>query len=351
MSVEMNKCRKLGFGVISASGMAKEHMKAIKFNKQAELRAICDIDQDKVKAAAEEFHVDWYCDYRELLSRDDIDAVVIVTPDHIHCEQTIGALEAGKHVLCEKPMALTMEECKDMIAAAERTGNKLMIGQICRYTPGFRLAKQLIDNGEIGELFYVESEYAHDYTNITGAGNWRLDPVRLRPAFLGGGCHAVDLLRWVAGDPYEVMAFSNKKVLKSWPVDDCTIAIMRFPNDIIGKVFVSAGCKREYTMRSVFYGDKGTIIADNTTPHITLYKKNISGKDNLFEGVEDQTISMQYPVALSSHNTISEINEFVDIITNGKPVLTDGKQGAATVAACLAAVEAARREEKIAVRC
>lgn len=114
---------------------------------------------------------------------------------------------------------------------------------------------------------------------------------------------------------------------------------MRFPNDVIGKVFVSAGCKREYTMRSVFYGDKGTIIVDNTTPHLTMYKKSISGKENLFENIEDQTMGIHYPVALSSHNTISEMNEFIDIVLKDKPVLTDGAQGAATVAACLAAVE------------
>ena len=342
---------KLGFGVISASGMAVEHMKAVKFNRDAELKAICDIDVNKAKTVAENLGVEaYYADYRKLLKREDIGAVVIVTPDQIHPEQTIAALEAGKHVLCEKPMALTVAECMEMIKASERTGKKLMIGQICRYTPGFKLAKQLIDDGEIGELFFVESEYAHDYSNITGAGNWRMDPVRLRPPFLGGGCHAVDLLRWVAGDPYEVTAYSNRKVLKSWPVDDCTIAILRFPKDVIGKVFVSAGCKREYTMRSVFYGDRGTIIVDNTTPHLTLYKKSIAEKERLFDVVEDQTMALSYPVALSSHNAIREINVFIDIGLEDKPVTPDGRQGAATVAACLAAVESAGKGEKVLIR-
>lgn len=81
----------------------------------------------------------------------------------------------------------------------------------------------------------------------------------------------MDFARWIAGDPYEVMAYSNHKMLKNFPTDDCTVAIMRFPNDVIGKVFVSTGCKRDYTMRSVFYGSKGTIITDNTSPHMTVF--------------------------------------------------------------------------------
>jgi Predicted dehydrogenases and related proteins len=342
------KKQKLGFGVISASGMAKEHMKGVKVNNRAELMAICDIDVDKAAQAAREFGIErYYADYGEMLEQEDIDIVIVATPDQVHAEQTIAALEKGKHVLCEKPMALSMEECKSIIEASERTGKKLMVGQICRYAPGFRLAKKLIDEGQIGELFYVESEYAHDYYDIPGVGNWRKDPVKLRHSFIGGGCHAVDLLRWIAGDPYEVTAYSNRKVLKSWPVDDSTVAIMRFPKDIIGKVFVSIGCKRSYTMRSVFYGDKGTIIADNTTPHITVHKQNVIDDKQMFDDMPDKCVGLTYPVALNSHNTECEIDEFVDIIFNDEKVLTDGRQGASTVAVCLAAVESAKNGEKV----
>lgn len=340
--------RKLGFGVVSASIMAREHMKAIKFNKNAEIKAVCDVDMLKAEQAAEEYGVSsYYSDYGELLKQEDIDVIIIATPDGLHAEQTIAALEAGKHVLCEKPMALTVQECRNMIEASKRTGNKLMVGQICRYAPGFKLAKKMIDDGQIGELFFVESEYAHDYSENPGAGNWRIDPIRKRHPFLGGGCHAVDLLRWIAGDPMEVTAYSNKKVLKSWPVDDCTVAIMRFPRNVIGKVFVSVGCKRVYTMRSVFYGEKGTIIADNTSPYITVYKQQICANGKTFEDIEEQTIGMVYPVPLGSHNTIEEVNEFVNIILNDLDVLTDGKQGISTVAACLATVESAATGKSI----
>jgi len=323
----MNKVR---FGVISASGMAQSHMNAIKWNKTTELVAICDIDEERLNQVAEEYGVAKYVDYKEMLRRDDIDAVVICTPDQLHREMTVEALKAGKHVLCEKPMALTIEDCKAMVKAARESDRKVMIGQICRYTPGFLKAKQLIDAGEIGELFFVETEYAHDYAHIQGKGNWRLDP--LRHGFLGGGCHAVDLACWIAGKPTEVMAYSNKKMLQHWPTDDCTIAIMKFPNDVIGKVFVSTGCKRNYTMRSVFYGSKGTIITDNTSPNMQVFKTDSSC---------GYTTPMLYPISINNHNAMGEVGDFADRILNDKPIETTVYEGAATVAAALAAIRSA----------
>jgi predicted dehydrogenase len=342
--------KKIGFGVISASGMAQSHMLAIRDNANAELRAVCDIDEKKAEDAALRFKVDKiYKNYRDLLKQPDIDAVVIVTPDQLHSEMTVAAIEAGKHVLCEKPMALTSADCKIMTDTASRHPDlKFMIGQICRFTPGFVAAKKLINAGEIGELFYVESEYAHDYEDMFKHGNeWRKDP--LRHGYLGGGCHAVDLVRWVAGDPIEVMAYGNKKMLTFLPTEDCVISIMKFPNDVIGKVFVSIGCKREYTMRSVFYGSLGTIICDNTNPKITLYKKTWKDGKTLIEGISDQVVPVECPVNLESHNTRGEIYAFTDAIINNTKIMTDGNEGKKTVEVALAVIESIKTGKPVTV--
>ena len=111
--------------------------------------------------------------------------------------------------MCEKPMTLSMDEAKAIIAEVEKGKAKFMIGQVCRYAPAFVLAKKLISEGMIGDLYFVESEYAHDYGVAPGANNWRVDP--RREPMIGGGCHAVDLLRWIAGDPEEVMAYGVHK--------------------------------------------------------------------------------------------------------------------------------------------
>lgn len=330
----------LRIGVISASSMARQHMEGIVANHRARLTAVCDVDQARLQAVVDTYRVPAaYTDYRELISSADVDAVVVCTPDNLHREMTVAALRAGKHVLCEKPMALRNDECAEMVRAARECGRQLMIGQICRYTPGFVRAKELIDQGAIGELYFVESEYAHDYSMIRGANGWRADPAFPREPYIGGGCHAVDLLRWIVGDPTEVTAYSNQKCLTDWPVNDCTISIFRFPKNIIGKVFVSIGCKRDYTMRSLFYGTKGTIITDNTSPFLTLYQ---CGAPTYFDAA-DYTIPHRLPVPIQNHNTFGEIQGFVDAILANQPVPTSAEEGARTVSVCLAGVESARQ--------
>jgi predicted dehydrogenase len=333
----------INVGVISCSNMAKGHMRGVIRHPKAELVAICDIDVEKMNKVGDEFGIERrYADYKELLAQPDIDAVIIVTPDREHKNMAIEALEAGKHVLCEKPLALTREECVDIAEAVKKSDKKFMVGQICRYTPAFKAAKEIIDRGEIGELMFVESEYAHDYEKILKPGNWRWDP--LRNGVVGGGCHAVDLLRWIAGDPEEVQAYSNHKIFDSeLPYDDTTIAIMKFPNNVIGKVFVSVACKREYTMRSLFYGTKGTIICDNRSNKFELFKTNVveTTTEGLMPKQLNTEIPIEIPVAINNHNASAEFEEFASIILEDKEVTTTVYEGAKTVAACFAIVESA----------
>ncbi|MBQ8894440.1 MAG: Gfo/Idh/MocA family oxidoreductase [Clostridia bacterium] len=328
----------LNMGVIGCSGMAEGHMTAIEKNPNAKLIAVCDIDLEKAKKSAEKFKIEHvFQDYRDLLAMEEIDGVVIVTPDQVHREQAIAALQAGKHVLCEKPLALCREDMEAIVQAAKESDKKFMVGQICRYTPGFKMAKELVERGEIGELTFVESEYAHDYTGIIRPGSWRADP--LRNGVVGGGCHAVDLLRWIAGDPIRITAYANHKSFPELEYDDTTVAVMQFPNNVIGKVFVSISCKRQYTMRTVLYGTKGTIIVDNTTPHMTVFKNELT--DTVVDGVKAINAPVLLPVKLANHNTIGEFNEFCEIVLEDKPVVTTAVEGAKTVAACMAIVESA----------
>ena len=178
----------------------------------------------------------------------------------------------------------------------------------------------------------MESEYAHDYSIARGKDDWRVTPER--HAVIVGGCHAIDLLRWIAGNPTEVYAISNHKCLTDWPVDDCSVAVMKFPNDVNGKVFTSIGCKREYTMRSCFYGTKGTIICDNKSAYLTLYE---CGED--VYGSKMYTMPQMIPVKIQNHNTVEEIDTFIKAIINDEDLPISSMEGASTVAVCCAVVE------------
>ena len=335
--------KKLNIVVIGCSTMAKLHMQGV-VNNGANLYGICDITEERIAKRLDEFKgVKTATDYREFVNDQNVDAAVIVTPDKLHKQMTVDFLMAGKDVLCEKPMALTLEECQEMINAERKSGKKLMIGQVCRCTPAFIMTKNLIDEGKIGELFFVESEYAHDYAVARGADDWRVDPDR--HGIIGGGCHAVDLLRWIAGDPTEVYALSNHKCLVDWPVNDCTVALMKFPDGVNGKVFTSIGCKRNYTMRSVFYGTKGTIICDNTSDRIWLYEDGEKWED----GKRRYTRAIEMPVEVNNHNINAEIDEFVKALQNGTDVPVSSKEGANTVAVCRACVKSSKEDRPVKV--
>ena len=328
--------KRINIAVIGCSGMAEGHMYGIRDNSdKANLYAICDTDPERLADKKAKFNLDIaVSDYRELLNDPNLDAVVIVTPDQLHREMTIAFLRAGKDVLCEKPMALTVAECEEMMRTEKETGKRLMIGQVCRCTPAFVQAKELIDSGRIGELFFVESEYAHDYSRIGGVGNWRITPER--EGFIGGGCHAVDLLRWIAGNPSEVTAYSNHKCLTSWPVDDATIAIYKFPNGVVGKVFASIGCKRGYTMRSAFYGTKGTIICDNTSPTMQLFENADP------DSADDFVTPKELEVNINNHNVSEEIRIFIDALQSGGKMPISSYEGASTIAVAAATVQSTK---------
>ena len=334
---------KLNIAVIGCSGMAKQHMRGVIAKEGACLYAICDTAEERLAECREEFSVTIATtDWRELVNDPELDAVVIVTPDKLHTEMTVAFLRAGKDVLCEKPMALTVAECEEMMRAEKETGKSLMIGQVCRCTPAFAQAKELIDSGRIGELFFVESEYAHDYSRIGGVGNWRITPER--EGFIGGGCHAVDLLRWIAGNPSEVTAYSNHKCLTSWPVDDATIAIYKFPNGVVGKVFASIGCKRGYTMRSAFYGTRGTIICDNTSPTMQLFENADPDSDN------DFVTPKELEVNINNHNVSEEIRIFIDALQSGGEMPISSYEGASTIAVAAATVESTKKGTPIKIK-
>jgi len=280
----------------------------------------------------------------EALCSSDADIIIVASPDHFHVEQSCMALAAGKHVICEKPLAPTVADCAKIIEAVKKSGKNFMTGQVCRYAPGFRMAKKLLESGRIGELVYLECEYAHDYDRARGFQNWRMDAKIRREGFLGGGCHALDLARWIAGEPSEVFSYMNHKILVDWPTCDTGVAVAKFPNDVIARIFVSTGVKRPYTTRTVIYGTKGTIVCDNSSPTI-----QIAEQEFFDESGEVEFCSI--PVSIASHNVASELRDFVEGLKSGVPCPTDVIQGTRTVAFAEAALRSAAsgKPEKVEV--
>ena len=335
--------KKLRVAVIGVSleGIGNSQSRSVIANNETELAVICEVNEEWAKNRSALYGVPYCTDYHELLDRDDIDIAIICSPDNLHAQMVSDFLHAGKHVLCEKPLALTKEDCQLILDADRETAPKLMVGQVCRKTPSFVKAKQIVDEGVIGDLVYIESEYSHNYTNMPI--HWRNSYEIPRHPFTGGACHSVDLLRWFAGNPTEVFAYGNHKLLPAeyGPCDDTMCSLMKFPNGVVGRVFVSIGCQSPGTgIRTLLYGTKGTIIMSAGDRHITLYladfgfekSDKILGTSQLYKN------GIQIPVAIGSHNTAAELAEFVDIIKNDKEVAVSAREGADTVAVCVAAI-------------
>lgn len=150
--------RKVRIGIIGCGGIANgKHMPALKKIEEAEMVAFCDIIEERAVKAAKEFGVEGakvYTDYRKLLEDESIESVHVCTPNRSHSFITIDALEAGKHVMCEKPMAKTYAEAKKMYETAQRTGKKLTIGYQQRWRPDSLYLKEACDNGDLGDIYY-----------------------------------------------------------------------------------------------------------------------------------------------------------------------------------------------------
>ena len=162
--------KKFNVAVIGCGNIATSHLKGVAAKEECELYAVCDnATDDRLERRKNDYGAKIAVkDYKELLGDPNIDFVIITVPDNSHMEIACAFMRDGKDVLLEKPMALTLPECEEMLRVEKETGKRLMVGQVVRYNNNFRNAKRLVDEGAIGELAFVESEYAHDYSVARG---------------------------------------------------------------------------------------------------------------------------------------------------------------------------------------
>jgi myo-inositol 2-dehydrogenase/D-chiro-inositol 1-dehydrogenase len=219
------------FGLIGYGAWGRHHADAIAAAPGARLAAIACATAATAAAARRDFpDVPVHLDYRDLLARADVDAVDIVVPNHLHAEVGVAALERGKDVLLEKPMACTALECDALIAAAARAGRVLSIGHELRLSAQWGRVKTLIDAGDIGEPLYALFELFR-FPYRRGAGGWRYQRARVGSWILEEPVHAFDFALWYfedAGDPISVSAIGNGKGREEGMYDNVS-AIVRFP--------------------------------------------------------------------------------------------------------------------------
>jgi len=287
--------KKLRWGIISTANIGKwAVIPAIQASCNGEVVAVASRDRSKGDAFAAEFGIPrTYGSYEAILDDDSIDAVYIPLPNSLHCEWTIKAAEKGKHILCEKPLALNAAECGEMERAAEANGVKLMEAFMYRFHPQTEKVIEFAQSGQLGELRLIHSAFTFRLTNP--------DNIRLKPELGGGslmdvGCYCVNLSRTVAGrEPIEVQAFAQ---WSASGVDEQFSGSLRFENGVIAQfdsaltmerreVYEVAGTDAYLSVPAAFLPGK-----DKTT----IWEHRGRGKmiEHTFEGVDEYQLMVEH---------------------------------------------------------
>lgn len=231
-----------------------------------ELRGICAKRADILERYAVQIGVSfWTTDYRELVRRDDIDVVAVYSPDHLHAEHCVAAIESGKHVVCTKPMVTNLDDAKRLVELVRAKGVKFLVGQTMRFDLQFLTMRRFFDDGDLGEIMAAEAYYAHDLRDVYKLTPWRLNVPQ--DLMFGGVVHPVDILRCFLGDVEEVHAYGVKgKLTPEYPKPNNFFLNLKFRDGQIGRAMGLYDIVHPPMpmMQVTLYGTKGTIIGDFT---------------------------------------------------------------------------------------
>jgi predicted dehydrogenase len=324
--------------------VGKAHARGYLSSPDAELVALCDMNAERLAQAADEWKVSGrYTDYREMLRDAKPEMVSVCVPNALHAEVTIAALEAGAHVICEKPMASTIDEAQAMIAAAERAKRRLMMAYNYRYRPDSQWMRRMVSSGKLGQVHHVAVSWRRE-TGIPGWGWFGSKAMSGGGALIDLGVHVLDLALWMMDFPAvrtisaETRTLFGPQKRKTWGagmdnpadfnVDDGGVAFLRLANEASMFVHVTWAehqQPQEDAIRVEIQGTEGTAI---------LHIRNYRNDDTLryFTEIEGEPVTVTPSVrfgAPQGHEGM--VRELVESVRYGRTPGTSGEQGLAAV--------------------
>lgn len=337
-------------GIIGAGQIAqKRHLPEYVQNKTVILDGIYDINHERACRLADQYGCKAYSSYEEMLKNPEIDAVSVCTANQFHAKISVQALSAEKHVLCEKPMAVTLEECVQMVKAAEENQKILMIGHNQRFTKAHRKAKQLIQEGAIGEIITFRTTFGHSgpetWSIDAGKNTWFFDKAKASMGVMADlGVHKTDLIQFL----------TQKRIVKTYccletlqkcradgekiDVDDNAVCIYTLEGNVVGTMTASWTYYGEEDNATVLYGTKGIMkLYDDPEYSIKITKQD--GEQILYKMEGIQTNDNQSKSCV--------IDSFVKAITTGKNPESDGKSALETMKVIFANLESAKKDTGI----
>ncbi len=345
--------RRLRIGVLGAGQIAQAaHFESCTKARNADLAAICDVAADlRARMAVTHGVAKTFGDYDEMLADPEIDAVIIATADAFHVPASLRALAAGKHVLCEKPVGITVEEAEELGDAVAHSDRVFQVGHMKRFDPGLQAGKAFIDN-EMGALvalkaWYCDSTHRYLMTDavqplIATSANARkpvVDPkADLRRYYmLAHGCHLIDTARFLAGDIVAVRArLSERARMRCWFVD------VDFADGTLGHLDLTVAVRMDWHEGFQIYGEKGSILGKTYNPW--YYK---SSDVDVFRETDGTTYRV---LGADGHFYRRQVEGFADVILEGAPMQgASVADGIASVRAMVAIARSAESGERVAL--
>ncbi|TBL80557.1 Gfo/Idh/MocA family protein [Paenibacillus thalictri] len=343
-------------GVIGAGSISVSHLNSYKNNANAKLVAIFDLQEERAREKAEKYEIEHiFTDYRELLASPLVDAVSICTWNDTHAQIAMEALQAGKHVLVEKPLAQTVEQALQVERAAKESGKLLQVGFVRRFANTTRVAKQFIDAGELGDIYYAKVSCLRRLGN---PGGWFSDKKRSGGGpLIDLGVHVIDLCWYLMGRP-KVKSVSGNTYRKlgnrshiqnlsyyksadynaSNDVEDLANALIRFENGASLMVDVSFTLHAKKDELSVkLFGEKGGVEME---PELTL----VTEKHNTVLNVHPQLDHLKFEFTSAFQN---EIDHFIACCQSGEQPLSSVQDGVEIMKILCAVYESADKSVEI----
>ncbi len=337
-------------GIIGCGKIAQvRHIPEYRQNPDCEIVGYYDLNLGRAQALASEFGGKAYMTLEEMLRDKDIDAVSVCVANISHAEDTIAALDAGKHVLCEKPMATTLDDCEKMVMAARRSGRKLMIDQNQRLAKAHRKARELVRDGFIGKILTFRTTFGH-----AGPETWSIDPGNAtwffdkKRAVMGVmadlGVHKTDLIQYILGQ--KVVATTarlttlDKRDASGKPisVDDNAMCIYEMDGGAVGTMTASWTYYGQEDNSTILYGEKGILrIYDN--PEYSLEAIMRNGERVLFDLDRIQTNDNQTSTGI--------VDSFIDCIKNDVRPSIDGEDVLNAMKAVFGSIESSKTGRRV----
>lgn len=335
----------LKVAVIGCGSIARlRHLLEYKANKQVDIVAVCDIVEERAEEMAELYGAKAYTNYKAVIKLADIDAISVCLPNYLHAPVSIDALNSGKHVLCEKPMATSTEEAEAMISAAKTNGKKLMVAHNQRFVSSHQAAKKIMDSGKLGKIYSFKTTFGHggpEGWSIDGAESWFFNKEQ---AFIGAmgdlGVHKADLMRYLVGEFAEVGSFIETNAKQNTEVDDNAVCILRTESGIIGTLSASWAYAPSSDNSTIIYGENG-ILRLEADPEYSLIEEYRNG-----DVINHKLGKIQSNDEGGQTNT-HVIDHFVECIVENKEPLISGEEGMKSLQVILAALKSQETKQII----